>query len=163
MTPCVNATFVMPEIEKLAKERSKATGESFMDWHDALKKGMELASDAKIDPDAFLMMTNSSSKSSQFLLIMEALDGYAKENPYGTNAFNLVSHYIDQSSYPLQDWVEVIDYFYDWLAKNCRHASLTAILGYVSECVDDKEPILSNDLDFVDIVKRVLGTYGFQD
>jgi len=32
MTTCVTATFVMPEISKLADERSKATGESFMAW-----------------------------------------------------------------------------------------------------------------------------------
>lgn len=165
MNTCVIATFVMPEIEKLAEERSKATGDSFMNWYEALRQGMELATDAMIDPDAFLMVTNSSSKPSQFILVMEALNGYAKENPYGINAFNLVSCYIDKSSYTLKDWVEVIDYFYNWLSKNCRHASLTAVLGYVSGCVENKEQVESNDddLDFVDIVEKVLGTYGFQD
>lgn len=163
MNTCVTATFVMPEIEKLAEERSKATGESFINWYDALSKGMALACDSKIDPDAFLMMSNSSSKSSQFLLFMEALNAYSKENPYGTNAFNLVSCYIDRSSYSLQDWVEVIDYFYNWLAKNCRHASLISVLGYVLGCAENREFVILNDFDFVDIVEKVLGTYGFQD
>lgn len=163
MNTCVNATFKMPEVDKLAEERSKATGESFMSWYDALMKGMSLASDAMIDPDAFLMVTNSSSKSSQFLLIMEALNGYAKENPNGTNAFNLVAHYIDQTSYSLRDWVEVIDYFYDWLGKNCRRAPLTTVLRYVLGCVENKEEVELEESDFVDIVEKVLGTYGFQD
>lgn len=162
MTTCVTATFVMPEINKLAQDRSVATGESFMSWYDALNKGTELACHANIDPDAFLMVANSAIKSSQFLLVMEALDGYARENPYGANAFNLVSYYIDRSSYSLEDWVEVIDYFYNWLSNNCRHASLTSVLSYILGCAENKEPI-SNDLDFVDVVDKVLGTYGFQD
>lgn len=165
MNTCVTATFKMPEIDKLAEERAKATGESFMNWYDALGRGMVLAMDAMIDPDAFLMVTNSSSKPSQFVLVMEALNGYAKENPYGTNAFNLVAYHIDKSSYTLKDWLEVIDYFYNWLSKNCRQASLSTVLGYVLGCVENKVEVefKDHDLDFVDIVEKVLGTYGFQD
>jgi len=81
---------------------------------------MAMANDARIDPDAFSMVVNNSSKSSQFLLVMEALSGYAKENPYGVNAFNLVARYTDKYNYSLGDWFNVIDYFYDWLAKKLQ-------------------------------------------
>lgn len=163
MTPCVNATFVMPELNKLAEERSKATGESFIMWYDVLQKGVTLAHGAKIDPDAFLMIAHNSSSASQFLVFMEALSRYAKENPYGENAFNLVAHYIDQSNYSIKDWVDAIDYFYNWLSTHYQQASLTTILGYISKCAENEKSSKRNNSKFIEIIDKVLGTYGFQD
>lgn len=161
MTTCLTATFVMPNAEELATERSKANGEPYLAWYDSLSKGIRLAVDSMVDPDAVMLLSTNCSQSSQFLLIMEALNEHAKENPYGANAFNLVVYHVEKSPYTLQAWIESLDYFYKWLSQNGRQASLTAILNYIDGCVDKKASTKGPELK--ESLKRVLDTYGFQD
>ncbi|PWU04217.1 MAG: hypothetical protein C5B43_04960 [Verrucomicrobia bacterium] len=164
MNPCVTATFTMPDIPQLAAELSKSTSESFMIWHDALTKGTKLAQDANIDPDAFLMLTRNCNNSAQFLSIMEALHCHAKENPYGSNAFNLLDFFVEKSTFALKDWIEGLDFFCDWLTDNVRQAGLTTMLNYITNCIQDKNQ-LESDMRFnlKEKVENVLKTYGFQD
>lgn len=163
MNTCVIATFVMPDITKLAEERSKTTDESFMSWHDALSKGMKLAEDAMIDPDAFLMLTRNCSHSTQFLSIIEALNAHSKENPYGGNAFNLLDCFVEKSSYALKDWLEGLEYFCDWLRQNAHQAGLITMLNYISGCINNGSNTSTRDFNLRDLVEKVLRTYGFQD
>lgn len=163
MNNSVNVTFVMPNITELAKVRSEATQESYTDWYNALNQGVQLANEGRIDPDAFLMVVNNSIKCSQFILIMESLRTYSKENPYGTNAFNLLIFYADRSNYTLKDWVEVLDYFYNWLAKNCRKASFETILNYILNCIGGRNWLELRNFRLTELVEQFLGTYGFQD
>lgn len=163
MNTCVTATFVMPDACKLAEERSESTQEPFLGWYDALSKGIMLANAAMIDPDAFLMLAHNCTRFSQFILVIEALNAHAKENPYGANAFNLFDYYVEESKYSLKEWLEVLEHFYSWLARNGRRASLTTILSYISGCTQSKDPIEAVDSNFKDAVEKVLITFGFQD
>lgn len=162
MNTCVVATFVMPDITKLAEKLSKSTNESFMIWHDALTKGVKMANEAKIDPDAFLMLIHNCTDSNQFLLIMETLNKYAKENPYGTNAFNLLDCFVEKSSYALKDWIESLQYFSNWLTQNLHQAKLPTMLDYITGCIhNNSQKELSFNLK--DKVETILKTYGFQE
>ncbi len=165
MNTCVIATFIMPDVTKLSEELSKSTNESFMTWHEALTKGTQLAQEAQIDPDAFLMLARNCSDSGQFLSITKTLNSYSKENPYGNNAFNLIDCFVEKSSYPLKDWIESLDYFCDWLKQNFRQADLTTMLHYIANCICIKG---ANQIEFKrfslkEQLEKVLRTFGFQD
>lgn len=153
----------MPDITKLAEECSKNTEESFITWYDALSKGMKLAEDSMIDPDAFLMLVRNCNHSTQFLLIMEALNTHAKENPRGSNAFNLLDCFVDKSTFALKDWLEGLEYFCDWLTQNVRQAGLTSMLNYIARCINSKPNTDPKDFNLRESVEEVLHTYGFQD
>lgn len=163
MSNFVIATFVMPDITQLTKERSKNTNESFMSWYDALSKGMKLAEESMIDPDAFLMLARNCSHSAQFLLIMEALNAHAKENPYGSNAFNLLDCFVEKSTFALKDWLDGLECFCDWLTQNVRQAGLISMLSYIAGCINSKNNTEPTDFNLRESVEKVLHTYGFQD
>ena len=160
MDNCVTVTFLMPEPSALATKQAQKTGDSYLAWYDALIKGIEYAEASTIDPDALLMLAESSKRPEQFLLVMEALREYTKENPYGVNAFNLLAYYIDQTRYGLESWVDALEYFYSWLNKNNRHASLETILNYVTGCTQD---CLDPSVSLRGGLKRVLDLYGLPD
>lgn len=165
MDNCVIATFIMPDVTKLAEELSKSTQESFIIWHDALTQGIQLAQDAKIDPDAFLMLIRNCSNSSQFLSMIEILNNHAKENPYGMNAFNLLDCFVENSTYSLKEWIESLDYFCNWLKMNFRQANLITMLDYITSCICTKT---GNQIEFKrfplkEHIEKVLKNFGFQD
>ena len=151
----------MPDPNVLAAKRAQESGDSYLAWYDALAKGIEFANVSMIDPDALLMLTENSKSAEQFLLVMEALREYAKENPYGVNAYNLLNYYIEQTPYSLVSWLDALEYFYKWLNKNNRHASLEVILNYISGCIKDGAGFDVPNLK--ETVHSVLDQYGLPD
>jgi len=160
MSTLVTPTFNMPNTDAFAKELSGNTNCSFIEWYDALTQAAKLAHGANIDPDGFILLARSSSQASTFILIIEALSEYTKENPYGDNALNLLFSYVRNSQYELQAWVDALEYFYKWLEQNNRHASFVPMLSYIKGCIGPSAPEQGT---LRELVSKVLDTYGYQD
>ncbi len=97
----------------------------------------------------------------QFRLLMEALAEWRKEHPDEPTGFDLLAESVDESPYSLGEWVESIEYFYDWLGQNQRHANFQSLLGFLHCCVQAAGSGPER-LPLKDLLVEMLDTYGFQ-
>lgn len=164
MSDLIKVSFNMPRREILAQECAKANGEDFVVWMDAFNEGYELAKEAHIDPDAFNNIVHACNDTKRFCLMMEAFSEHAKENPEGENAFNLLLRHVRASKFDLPSWMISIEYFYNWLDQNNRHASLINILGFIKGCESSKSSgDISIKLNLKELLTRMLDRYGYQE
>ncbi|WOO43104.1 hypothetical protein [Rubellicoccus peritrichatus] len=151
----------MPDIEVIAALRAKETEQPYMGWLDALSEGTSLMKKARLEEQAFNALVAACQKPKQFSLMVEAFDEYSKEHPSRQDGFQLLAEFVDDSTYGLSEWIEALEYFYDWLAQNERETpSLLQLLEYLSCC---KEAGSSAPVGFPlqGLLEEMLDRYGY--
>ena len=148
-------------MKNLAQARAKATGHDYMSWLDALSEGRTLQEEARLGERSFRQLAEACESPQQFAVVIEALDEHAKENPDSPNGFALLAEQVNDSPYDLGEWVEALDYFYDWLEQHQRHGAFQTILGFLG-CSVESLPSLAEKPPLKDLAADMLDEYGFQ-
>ncbi len=148
-------------MKNLAQTRAKATGHPYMMWLDALSEGRTLQDEARLSERSFSQLAEACESPRQFAMIIEALDEHAKENPDEPNGFVLLADQVNDSPYGLAEWLEAMEYFYDWLEQNQRTGAFKTMLGYLC-CSVESLPSLANKPPLKDLVSDMLDEYGFE-
>ena len=152
----------MPDIAALARQKAEATGHDYMAWLNAFSECEYLATEAHLGKPALAKLTRACHTPDQFSLMVEAFDQHAKENPQGTNGFDLLAEQVDASPYALGDWIAALETFYSWLSDKRRHAAFQSMLGYLTCCSESEtnHPIRPALTDLLD---EMLQTYPFPE
>lgn len=125
------------KIEETAAFRAGETQQPYMDWLNALSEGEALMKEAKLDERGFRILATACKSPKQFSLLVEAFDEHSKEHPGEQNGFRLLAGFVDDSQYDLAQWIEALEYFYDWLGQNERKSpDLKLLLEYLSCCAE---------------------------
>lgn len=159
--PAINHFTVMPNIEEIASTRAKETEQPYMAWLDALSEGTSLMNEAKLDERAFTGLITASQKPKQLSLMVEALDKHSKEHPEKEGGFAILTSFVDESPYGLAEWIEALEYFYDWFAQNERESpGLSQLLEYLSCCTEagSNSPV---GFPLQGLLEEMLDRYGF--
>lgn len=150
-----------PTIETYAQERANATGQPYMGWLDALSEGRSLQEEAHLGERAFRQLVEACETPRQFALMVEALDEHAKEHPGEATGFEILAEQVNHSPYALGDWVEAIEYFYDWLEQNQRQVAFKVMLPFLGCCVESLQG-LADKPPLSDLLTDMLDEYGFE-
>ncbi|MBC2594361.1 hypothetical protein H5P28_08835 [Ruficoccus amylovorans] len=148
-------------MKNLAQARANATGHAYMQWLDALSEGRSLQDEARLGERSFRQLAEACESPRQFAMLVEALDQHAKENPDDANGFTRLAEQVNDSPYDLGEWVEALEYFYDWLEQNQRTGAFSTMLGYLG-CSVESLPSLAEKPPLRDLVSDMLDEYGFQ-
>jgi hypothetical protein len=148
-------------MKNLAQARANATGHAYMAWLDALSEGRTLQDEARLGERSFRQLAEACESPRQFAIVIEALDEYAKENPDEPNGFARLAEQVNDSPYDLGEWVEALEYFYDWLEQNQRTGAFKTILGFLG-CSVESLPSLADKPPLRDLAADMLDEYGFQ-
>ncbi len=152
----------MPDIEALAAERAAGDKSLYMPWLDALSEGAFLQGEAHLGERAFRLTAEACATPRQFSLLVEAFDAHAKEHPYAPNGFNLLADHVDESPDSIRDWVNAIEYFYDWFEQaNRTSPGLAQILEYISCCVEAQKGLPHKEA-LKDVLSDMLDRYGYE-
>lgn len=158
MSKFITPTFSMPNKETLARECTKTKGGAYLEWHNAIAYGMELAQEAQVDPDGLILLAKNSEKPEDFEVVMEALYEYAKENRYEKSGLNLLLKYVNESCYSIEGWISAVTTFYAWLGKHKRHANWDSLLSYIKGCLGNPQ----EKEELKKLVMDALRCFGFQ-
>ncbi|MEM8549925.1 MAG: hypothetical protein AAGF10_03980 [Verrucomicrobiota bacterium] len=149
-----------PDLTALAKTRADATAEPYMLWLDALSEGRSLQQEARLGESGFQQLAEACATPKQFAMLLEALDEHGKEHPEGQGGFTALAEEVNDSPYSLEDWAAAIEYFYDWLEQNGRHASFAVILPYLSCSVEAVASVAERPA-LIAVLTDMLDEYGF--
>lgn len=151
----------MISIEEMASQRAGQDQAGYMAWLDVLSEAIELKSKADISEAQFKQLFHSCRAPEQLRLLLEALAEWRKEHPNEPNGFALLADFVDESPYGLGEWIEAVEYFYNWLGQKQRCAGLRCMLGYLHCCVEAAGSGPER-LPLKDVLTDMLETYGFQ-
>lgn len=151
-----------PTFEKIARERSEATRQPYMAWLDALSEGQSLMSQAHLDERSLGILANHCQSPRQLSLIVEAIDAHAKEHPDEHSGFVELAQHADDSPYAMAEWIEAIEYFYDWLAQNNRSSpGIRNLLQYL-DCCKQAGSSAPPGYPLVALLEEMLDRYGLE-
>lgn len=148
-------------MKNLAQARAKATNHAYMMWLDALSEGRTLQGEARLGERSFRQLAEACESPRQFAMIVEALDEHSKEQPDKPNGFALLAEQVNDSPYDLGEWVEALEYFYDWLEQHQRRGAFQTMLGFLG-CSVESLPSLAEKPPLKDLAADMLDEYGFQ-
>lgn len=150
----------MLDIEDLARSRAEVTHTPYMAWLDAFSEGKSLKEQALINENAFIALAGSCQQPRQFSLLMEAFHESAKEHPEEGSGFDLITRYADESNYGLAEWVEALEYVYDWLGQAKRVSpGLKPLLQYIG-CCQEAATSAPAGYPLAGMVEEMLDRYG---
>ena len=151
----------MLNIEQVALQRANETKTPYLEWINVFTEGIELQSRIHLAGEEFTTLAENCHKPAQFALIVEALDEYVKEYPEVTNGLAVITEHVNDSVYGLAQWVEAIEYFYEWLGQNQLNAGLVSLLEYISCCTQSPQSF-GGKIPLRDVLTDMLDQYGFE-
>lgn len=96
-----------------------------------------------------------------FLHLMRLIYHFHQTHPSENKSFySNILQTMQNSSFPVSEWIEALSFFYIWLEKKERSLNLKKMLAYINCCLEAPEvlPVLPS---LKDLLEQFLETYGF--
>lgn len=146
----------------LAKERHNNTGIPLNVWLDVVARGWEALKQSGYEPAQVAALLKGCESPGQFLTLSASLDLFARELGSSERAFTSFASSVNESPYAMEDWVEGICAFYEWLDRHNRRVRFSLMLGYMDCCAESSENSVQ-PVAFGELVTTMLDEFGFEN
>lgn len=125
-----------PSIENLANQCVERAKGLYLEWYDALLEGKLLCEEQGLDSFKFLKLIDHVRDAQQLKSLMQILRKEKKLYPYEKNGVDWIFTYAYDSDYPLEEWLEAIEFFYTWFKCNLRTGNFLGVLAYIEASIE---------------------------
>jgi hypothetical protein len=151
----------MEAFEGIAHSKGSANPTEYHRWKESLSFARSSLSVAVLSDDRLLKLAHASVCIEHFNTLARYLYQSAKAQPdsgLGTQAF---FDAVDESRYSLQDWIEAIHLFDQWLKNQKLQSNFMVMLGYL-RCSAESTLNDGLKLTLATILSEMLQTHGFE-
>jgi hypothetical protein len=145
------------DVRSLAARKHQETSHDLSEWTSAFETARMSLKLFSVDYHDLELIAIASRAPSQFTSLVRLIYQFTKSHPNTEQITATLLNQVSKSPFSLADWIESIDYFYNWLTKNQRKIDFLSMLSYLECCVaspDGKESgqtlaaLLEDMLDF---------------
>lgn len=150
----------MFDAEKLALDRSIATGIDRVEWAKVLEMVKSQAKFLNLGFNDIEKLVESSATPHQLMVVIRLFYEYSKNQVQEDSAFETLIDLVDESSYSLSDWIEGIELFAHWLAKEGRKTHFKSMLEFLICACEAPD---TQSAAFKDVIQDFLEVHGFDE
>jgi hypothetical protein len=123
------------DVRSLASLKHLETKHDEIDWIKALESARQSLKFIDINFQSLEHIALASRTPTKFTTMTRLIYQYGKSYPNGDQISDLLLEYTNDSPFSLSDWVDSIDYFYQWLTAQGRKIDFLPMLKYLGCCV----------------------------
>lgn len=150
----------MIDIRAIAEQRSMVTGHPVEEWQKIIESGAETSSVGQLTDGEFMDLAKYSESPEVYATAVMYFEQHAKLEPEGKSGYDLLVTFVDESSFPFNDWLTSLQWMNKWIQFHKYQAEFSRVLGYIKCC--DMSLKSSVDGSLPHTVKEMLETEGFE-
>jgi hypothetical protein len=148
-------------IQVIASKKSKETQHDIAQWSRALESARTSLKIADIDSASLEHIALSSQSPDKFTVVTRLIYQYGKSHPNGDQISMIFFNRVNTSPFDLSDWLEAVNYFYDWLVKNKRKIDFLSMVKYL-ECCAESPDAKEQGQTLTGLVENMLDVCGYE-
>ena len=151
----------MLDLNGLAEQKSKSSGEDQSSWGTLLAKSYKALSSHAVKDGEFEELVEACESQKQLALLTREFFSFTQKDSQKRSAYQLFIKEVEDSDFDLPHWIQALEKMYEWLDKENKTAKLDEIIGYLNCCASSSTNQLSRK-SFAELCVEFLGDYGFE-
>lgn len=147
-------------VRSLAAQKQIETHHDEVEWMKVLESARQSLKFIDIDYFSLEQIALASRSPSQFTVICRLIYQYGKSYADGDRVSDVIFEATNDSSFSLSDWIDAIEYLYEWLGKQGRKIDFFSMLNYLKCCVASSDAQGRGQTLF-SLVQDMLQIHGF--
>jgi hypothetical protein len=149
------------DVRSLAAQKHKETEQNEVEWLRALESARQSLKFIDIDYQSLEQIALASRSPEKFTVVVRLIYQYGKSHPHGDQVSDLILEYTNDSPFSLSEWIDAIDFFYQWLSTNQRKIDFLEMLKYLQCCVVSPDARQGGQT-FAALVEDMLNVSGYE-
>lgn len=151
----------MQAFEGIAHSRSSSNPTEYQRWRESILFARTSLSVAVLSDEQLLKLSNSASNVLAFNVLAKYLYQSTKSHPDSGKGINDFFKAVDQSDHALEEWIDTVFVFDEWLKSRKLIGSWHEMVGYM-RCASESPENKSLKLPLSVFLEEMLETHGFE-
>ncbi len=148
------------DIATLAAQKNRETNHESTEWLKALESAQLSLKFTGISLKNLEQIALGSRSPAKFTAISRLIYQYGKSHAHGAKISERLIELSNESPFSLGDWIDAIDFFYQWLNQRKRKTDFLIMLEYLQCCVASPEA-QEGGQSFTSLVEDMLTVCGY--
>lgn len=130
------------------------------DWEALVETWSSYAAPERLGQKVFRRLIQACKTPRQFSLLMKSFQSFYHAHPHQRPEVFFLQC-VDDSPYPLEEWIVAVEVFFEWLHQRERGSDLRTMMGYLNCCIENVDAVTTRP-PLHQVLQEMLDRHGFE-